>query len=204
MIDLFKHFNTYQADIAAALHTVDRSQFEHAYFLLKSAKRIFVCGNGGSAAIAEHLSCDHSKGVRTDTKLTPEVISLSSNMAVITAIANDLGYDLVFCNQMKYHNFNEDDLLILISSSGKSKNIIEAASYAHVKRGATINMVGFDGGELCTMFNYGFFTGLEKHALLHVQWDNYGIIEDCHQIMMHMLAQALRKEYLFQPLTRPL
>lgn len=201
---LHNRFEQYQLAIKSALETVDEREFRFSYDLLQRAQRIFVCGNGGSAAIAEHLSCDHSKGVRTDTNLTPQVISLSSNMAVITAIANDFGYDLVFCNQMKYHNFCDKDLLVMISSSGKSENVIRAAQYARIKKGATISMVGFDGGALRSIFNDGFFTDIERHTLLHVQWNNYGVVEDCHQIMMHILAQALRDEHKTQPLTRPL
>ena len=83
-------------------------------------KNIFVCGNGGSAAIANHLVCDYMKLMRKNTKLKPKVISLSSNIELVTAISNDFSYDKIFSDQLNYLA-NKNDLLILISSSGNSK-----------------------------------------------------------------------------------
>ena len=96
-------------------------------------KNIFVCGNGGSAAIANHLVCDYMKLMRKDTKLKPRVISLSSNIELVTAISNDFSYDKIFSDQLSYLA-NKNDLLILISSSGNSQNIVNALKFCKKKK----------------------------------------------------------------------
>jgi D-sedoheptulose 7-phosphate isomerase len=144
-------------------------------------KTIFVCGNGGSAAIAEHLSCDHSKGVASNTPLLPRVISLNSNMSLLTATANDYGYDKVFSTQLTLQG-RRGDLLIVISSSGNSPNIIQVINAAHALGITTISLTGFDGGEARKNSNIN----------IHVPINNYGVVEDIHQIIMHILAQYIR------------
>lgn len=195
---IIEKFVAYNIDVRRAWDTIDKKQVESVYHLLnviRSKTRIFVCGNGGSAAVAEHFSCDHSKGVRKDTNLRPEVISLSSNMALLTAIANDYGYEYTFINQLKYHNLHSKDVVVAISSSGKSPNVVHAIKYARKIKTYTISMVGFDGGELKKIYDAepSFY-----HALLHVKAENYGVVEDCHQMLMHMLAQSLRENNLIQ------
>lgn len=189
----------YRLGLYDALASVDMKEMEKAYNMLKLSAaykwpgRIFVCGNGGSAAIAEHFSCDHSKGVRAGTFLTPDVISLSSNMAVITAIANDISYEEIFARQLSMHRLTEADTVVVISSSGKSPNIVEAYRVAGCTNSRTIAMVGFDGGRVANMHErWGNTT---KDALIHVKCDNYGLVEDSHQIIMHALAQALQIEH---------
>lgn len=148
---------------------------------MKNRRNIFVCGNGGSAAIAEHLSCDHSKGVATNTSLLPKVFSLASNMSLMTALANDLGYEEVFSKQLELQA-TKDDLLIVISSSGNSPNIIKALELAITLQMNTISLTGFTGGKASKLARIN----------LHVPINNYGIVEDCHQILMHILAQYIR------------
>ena len=91
---------------------------------IKKKRTIFVCGNGGSAAISNHYICDYLKFLRQHTKLKPKVISLSSNLETITAIYNDFSYDQVFKYQAE-SLFEKNDLLIVVSSSGNSKNVRE-------------------------------------------------------------------------------
>ena len=86
---------------------------------------MFSCGNGGSAAIANRAQCDHVKGVRTTTDLTPRVLSLSTNVELLTAIANDMGYEKVFVYQLESQS-RPGDVLIAVSSSGRSPNIVRA------------------------------------------------------------------------------
>ena len=93
--------------------------------------RVFGCGNGGSAAIANHLQCDHMKGVRTATSLSPRVTSLSVNVELVTAIANDLTYADVFAYQLQSQS-RPGDALIAVSSSGRSANIVRALDWAAV------------------------------------------------------------------------
>ena len=175
-IEPFEYYQTYCESIASGLASVRKEKYEEAYHLLNEA------GQFGSRSIAEHFSCDHSKGVRGDTHLRPNVVSLSSNMATITAIGNDLGFDQIFSKQVEFSNANNTDVLIAISSSGNSPNIIRALEYANSVKMHTVAIVGFDGGSARDLAD----------IVLHVNSMNYGVIEDCHQILMHSLAQALR------------
>ncbi len=148
-------------------------------------KNIFVCGNGGSAAIANHLVCDYMKLMRKDTKLKPKVISLSSNIELVTAISNDFSYDQIFSDQLNYLA-NKNDLLILISSSGNSKNIISALKFCKKNQIKTVGLCGFKGGYLSK----------KSDVSLHYECENYGISEDSHHIAMHVVMQYLRQKYL--------
>ena len=111
---------------------------------IKKRKNIFVCGNGGSAAIANHLLADYAKYIKTNYKLKIKVISLSSNIEIITAISNDINYDNIFSYQLNNYA-KRGDVLISISSSGNSKNIIEAIKKAKKLGVKSISFLGFDG-----------------------------------------------------------
>ena len=95
--------------------------------------------------MANHLQCDHVKGIRTHTDLTPRVSSLSSNVELLTAIANDLGYEMAFSFQLESQS-QPGDVLVAISSSGRSPNIVRALLWAHNHGMQTIVLTGFDGG----------------------------------------------------------
>lgn len=143
---------------------------------------LYVCGNGGSAAIANHLLCDFVKGIQTDTDILPRVISLSANLELITAIANDICFDDCYVYQLKTAA-REGDILLTISSSGDSENIVRAIDWANENRLQTVSLTGFDGGRSARIASVN----------LHVQGDNYGVIEDTHQSIMHILSQYLRQ-----------
>lgn len=186
-IDSIDYFRTYRESIDKALKGVRETPYATAYSTIKHAgtigASIFVCGNGGSASIAEHFSCDHSKGVRMDApSLRPNVVSLASNMATITAIGNDLGFDKIFSKQLEFSNASPEDILIVVSSSGNSPNILRVLEQASDLNMVTIALVGFDGGQ----------ASRKADVVVHVNSDNYGVVEDCHQIIMHSWAQALR------------
>ena len=142
---------------------------------------IYVCGNGGSAAISNHFICDHLKGVQTDTNVLPRVISLVSNMEIVTAVANDISYDDVFVYQLATLAAS-GDVLVTVSSSGDSENVVRAVQWAKNNSCKTISMTGFSGGRTAALADVN----------LHVEGDNYGIVEDIHQSLMHILAQFLR------------
>jgi D-sedoheptulose 7-phosphate isomerase len=150
-----------------------------------NGRHIFVCGNGGSAAIANHLVCDYIKLMRTNTNLKPKVISLSTNNELITAISNDFSYDKIFSKQLEYLA-KKDDLLILISSSGNSKNIVNALKYCKKNKVKTVGLSGFNGGYLSKKADIN----------LHFSCENYGVSEDSHHIVMHVVIQYLRLKYL--------
>ena len=158
---------------------------------IKSRKVIYVCGNGGSAAIANHLVCDCQKGISTNTMLYPKIVSLSSNVPVITAIANDIGYESVFSHQL--NNFLEEgDLLLTISSSGNSPNIKKAIETALANEVNSVAFCGFSGG-----------SSYDATIPVHVKENNYGIVEDCHQMIMHMIAQNIRHKNLLPDVANP-
>jgi len=183
MIDNFK--KDYINQINKGLNNLSDDILNNAIAVIENAitsfKDIFVCGNGGSAAIAEHLSCDYSKGIATNTALFPKVHSLVSNMSLITALANDTSYEEIFAAQLALQA-KKDDVLICISSSGNSPNIIRALNVANAIQMKTITLTGFDGGKA------SYFSGIN----LHIPINNYGVVEDCHQILMHIIAQHIR------------
>lgn len=179
----------YFTGVAKAAASVDRAEIVRAAALLKSVVdqggTVFACGNGGSAAISNHLTCDCLKGIRNGTSAKPNVFSLASTVELITAIANDFSYDKVFSFQLESHG-KKGDLLIVISSSGSSPNIIEALHRAKEMGIKTIAMTGFSGGEAARLADVN----------LWVKADNYGIVEDVHQSLMHILAQHARQQYI--------
>lgn len=150
-----------------------------------SGGTIFSCGNGGSAAISNTLQSDFGKGIRTGTTVSPRVISLSAETSTLTAIANDIGYDQVYSYQLE-SLMHSGDILIAVSSSGNSRNIIRALETCRRLSGRSILLCGFNGG-----------AGLSIADLaIHVRFENYGIVEDIHQTIMHVIAQFLRQKYL--------
>jgi D-sedoheptulose 7-phosphate isomerase/D-glycero-D-manno-heptose 1,7-bisphosphate phosphatase len=176
----------YFDEMSRSASSIDMEEVERAASVLLEAyttgSTVFSCGNGGSAAISNHLQCDHLKGVRTATDLMPSVISLASNVALLTAIANDIGYEDVFVYQLE-SQARPGDVLITISSSGRSPNIVRALTWARRNEVRTISLTGFSGGEARTT----------AEIPIHVAGDNYGIIEDLHQCVMHAMAQYIRQ-----------
>lgn len=190
------YFKSYTARLSEAAQTVDPAALEKAAEVIltavKAKKQIFSCGNGGSAAIANHLNCDFLKGIRTDTALTPVVKSLSSEISLVTAIGNDIGYSEIFSYQLE-SLAKPGDVLIAVSSSGSSPNIVRALETMSEKGGRTILMCGFSGG-----------AGKDKaEVALHYEVDNYGIVEDLHHVTMHCLAQYIRLPHLQKSLSDP-
>jgi phosphoheptose isomerase len=127
------------------------------------------------------MQCDHVKGVRTATDLSPQVMSLSTNVELVTAIANDIGYESVFVYQLQSQS-EPGDVLVAVSSSGRSANIVRALTWAREAGLRTISITGFDGGAARSV----------AEASIHVDCTNYGIVEDLHQVVMHSLAQYIR------------
>ena len=178
--------HAYFAKLQEAAASVDPMKLQEAAAILTKAHgkggMIYSCGNGGSAAIANHLVCDHCKLVQTDTGLTPRIYSLSSTVELITAIGNDLSYDEVFVYQLRALA-KPGDALVTISSSGDSENVVRACGWAREYGLPVIAMTGFSGGRSAQMADVN----------LHVEADNYGVIEDVHQSLMHILAQYIRQ-----------
>ena len=180
------YFDDYARELAKAASTVETVALDRAASILLNAytrgARVFSCGNGGSAAIANHMQCDQAKGLRTGTDLVPRFVSLSSNVEVLTAIANDLAYEDVFSYQLQSQS-GPGDVLVAVSSSGRSPNIVRALTWARDNGLATIALTGFTGGGARTVAD----------VAIHVDSTNYGIVEDLHQAVTHALAQYLRQ-----------
>jgi histidinol-phosphate phosphatase family protein len=176
----------YSHELAQALATVDVAAFDRASKVLGDAydrdAAVFVCGNGGSASIANHLQCDHIKGVRVGTDLHTRVTSLSTNVEILSAIANDIGYEAVFEYQLE-SMARPGDVLVAVSSSGSSPNVVRALRWAEEHGLQTIAMSGFGGGD----------ARMVAGVSIHVDARNYGIVEDAHQACMHLLAQYVRQ-----------
>lgn len=149
---------------------------------IKFKKTIYVCGNGGSAALADHFVCDVMKGTREGRANPVKIVSLASNGPMLTALANDISYRDVFWYQLRALA-SHGDMLIAISTSGNSDNIVKAIEYAADHGIEAVAMVGMDGGKMVRNPVYSH--------LLHVESDNVGIIEDVHCSLMHVLAQYL-------------
>ena len=141
---------------------------------------LWVAGNGGSAAIGDHTVCDVTKGTHAEGQPTIKSISLTSNTAMLTALGNDLDYEQVFSQQLKYY-LGKNDALLLVSSSGNSPNVVKACEYANSRGVPTIAFVGFKGGKL---------RRIAKHCVW-IPIENYGMAEDAHQSLMHVTTQYI-------------
>lgn len=187
--DVGSFANAYFAEVAAAAASLDRDKLTQAARILtdiySAGGTVYACGNGGSAAISNHLVCDHGKMLRSDTGLTPRIVSLSATVEMITAIANDLSYDEVFAYQLAALA-RPGDVLVTVSASGDSENVVRAVRWAKDNGLPVIAMTGFSGGRSAALADVN----------LHIAADNYGVIEDVHQSLMHILAQHIRQAHM--------
>ena len=181
-----KFINDYIKELENALNSIDQPKIEQAIQLLtttyKNRKRVFIIGNGGSAALASHMACDLGKGtlagVYEKKEKRLQVMSLTDNISILTAYGNDLSFNDVFVEQLK-NLAEKDDLVIVISGSGNSKNIIKAVRYAKECGVKTIGLSGFKtGGKLAQMADCSII----------VQSTHYGPIEDVHLVLNHIIA----------------
>ena len=178
------YLRDYADSLRDALVSVDTDQLDLALesinICAKMGKRIFAIGNGGSSSVAEHLSCDMTKGTHCHGHNVIDTTSMSANTALYSAIANDFGFENVFSTQVDMLG-QPGDILIAISSSGNSENIWKAVEAANAKSMVTIGLTGFKGGKLRDT------AGIK----LHVDIENYGIVEDVHMSLMHVMAQYI-------------
>lgn len=182
--DFTKSYFDRMQDAAAQIDPVVfekvKDVFAKAY---KEGRRFYVCGNGGSAAISDHFICDANKGTHVEGKRPLMSQSLASNGPMITALANDISYEQVFSKQLEYL-LEPGDVVVTISSSGNSPNVVRACEYAKSKGAVTVAFVGFEGGKLHKLADYSLWVPIK----------NYGIAEDLHQSIMHILTQFLYQE----------
>lgn len=147
----------------------------------KNGNTIFVAGNGGSSTTATTMANDIGFDIlkKTGADKPFKIMSLCDNNAVITAIANDVGYENIFINQLKIH-FRPGDSIILISASGNSPNILKAANWVKQRQGKIIGFLGFEGGNLIDLCDVKIHVKSKK--------GEYGPVEDAHLIINHVLA----------------
>jgi len=167
-----------RAQIAAFAETVER-----AY---RDDRQVFVIGNGGSASTASHMACDLAKNIYPAGALAGirrfRVVSLTDNVALITALANDCGYDRVFAEQLSYY-VRTGDLVIAISASGNSPNVLEALVAARAAGARTAALLGFDGGRA---------RDLADTAVV-INSRDYGHVEDAHLVVNHLVTAWMRR-----------
>ncbi len=184
MNDYRKHIRQYIEMEKEVLDSLVESEINEVMNALEQArltgKRIFICGNGGSASTASHLECDFNKGISYTQKVKYDIECLSDNVPMMMAIANDLGYENIFLEPLK-NKLKKGDIVIGISGSGNSENVIRALQYANEIGADTIAFTGYSGGKLKSLAKFN----------IHVQVDNMQLVEDVHLILNHMMMYIL-------------
>jgi D-sedoheptulose 7-phosphate isomerase len=176
----------YISDLISVLGKIPSDEVEEVVDIIMEArekgKRVFIMGNGGSAATSSHFANDLSKGVSASGHRGVAAIALTDNVPLITAWANDSSYDDIFVEQLK-PLLSEGDVVIGISGSGRSRNVLKAISYANEVGAITIGFSGYDGGELARV--------VRKSVV--IPDDCMERIEDSHLILGHAIASAIRE-----------
>lgn len=183
-MDFSKQIREYMDMEIETLKEIDLEEVNRAMNLLERTRakgnRVYVFGNGGSAATAAHMEVDFNKGVSEKLEYKYSFHCLNNNLAVIMAIGNDNGYDRIFEQQLE-NKLCEDDVILAISGSGNSENVIKAVEYARKQGCKIIGMTGYSGGKLRAL----------SDVSLHVPLDNMQIAEDVHLIFNHMMMYVL-------------
>ncbi|MGA2547166.1 MAG: SIS domain-containing protein [Rectinemataceae bacterium] len=186
--DFVQEISAYFDRIKATVDRVSREEVNCLLGLLLDAleggRTVFTMGNGGSASTASHYAADFNKGLSYGKARRFRFICLSDNVPTLTAYANDVAYDEVFVEQLR--NFLEPgDLVIAISGSGNSRNVLKAIEYANRSGAITVGLTGYDGGELKRIARHG----------VHVPIDDMQVTEDLHMVLDH-LAYAVLGRFL--------
>jgi D-sedoheptulose 7-phosphate isomerase len=171
----------YKSDLLQTIDSIPLEKVTQAIEWLSDARTagrtIFVCGNGGSASTASHFACDMVKGASYNRGSRFRIMALTDSLPTMTAYSNDVSYDCVFCEQLK--NFAQPgDIVMGISGSGNSPNVLRAMEYANELGCKTIALTGRDGGKLGPMAELN----------IQVPVPHMGRIEDAHMIVCHMMC----------------
>jgi D-sedoheptulose 7-phosphate isomerase len=177
----------YKTGLISALESIDLAKVDQLIELLALARdeghRIFVCGNGGSASAASHFATDMVKGASYNRDARFRIMSLVDSISTLTAYSNDVGYECVFVEQLK--NFAlPGDVVIAISGSGNSPNVLRALEYGNSAGCRTIALTGRDGGKLGPL--------AELH--INIRDPHMGRIEDAHMVVLHMIGYYFMDE----------
>jgi D-sedoheptulose 7-phosphate isomerase len=180
------HSRRYVSDLQLTLNRLPIDLIDRVITILHEARlkdrRVFIMGNGGSASTASHFACDLGKNTRSKGWPNYQVLGLTDNMALFSALANDEGYENVFAQQLASF-VQPDDIVIGISTSGNSANVVNAIKLAKRMGAKTIGFTGFDSGRLGPLVDID----------LHVQSDSIEQVEDIHLMLEHLITKALRE-----------
>jgi D-sedoheptulose 7-phosphate isomerase len=184
-----EHVDDYIRRLEAALEALPRDRLERLGDTLlrayNSDKQVFTIGNGGSSSTASHMAADLAKNTIGPNMKRFRITSLSDNASIVTALANDLGYENVFYEQL-VNVVCAGDVLVVVSASGNSRNIIKAIRYAQRQSAEVVGLLGFDGGEAAKIVDIPIV----------VQSSAYGIVEDIHLVINHMLVEYFRERLM--------
>lgn len=178
----------YQKEYNDTIQNINSRKLQELYNILqltfKNEKNIFILGNGGSSASASHWVCDFNKGVSYQRpEIKSRFYSLTDNTPIITAYGNDVGYEFIFVEQLKILS-NTDDLIIFLSVSGNSPNLVNAQKYA---KEAGLRTVSITGNQ------HNLLKG-GSDLSINIPSNNYGIVEDCHMYICHVISQYFVKK----------
>ncbi len=175
------HLEAYRTELIEEIKQIDAAEFQKFIDLLVGAYRedrqVFVVGNGGSAGTANHFVCDFGKNAVPWDRRRFRIHSLCDNVEVITALGNDIAFDQIFRFQLG-NQMREGDVLIAVSASGNSPDLVEACRYAKENGGRVVALSGFGGGKICEGADAVLKTGMRS----------YERIEDLHLILFHMVV----------------
>ena len=146
----------------------------------ESESTVYIFGNGGSGSTASHIVCDFNKGISMHFDKKFNFVCLNDNVALMLAIANDCGYENVFQMQLE-GRLKKDDIVIAISGSGNSKNVLKAVDYANSLGNIVISLTGYSGGELIH----------SSDIAIRAPVDDMQKTEDVHMMILHMMAQIV-------------
>lgn len=183
-MDYIKELKAYRDQEISVLQNLNLEEINTVMNVLEDArlsrKHIFICGNGGSAANASHYCCDFNKGISENQIIKYNFECLSDNIPTMMAVANDTSYDEIFRFPLR-NKMRQGDIIIGISGSGNSKNVINACEYAKEIGGIVIAIVGYGGGKLKKIADYA----------IHVNINDMQISEDIHLVIDHMMMHVL-------------
>lgn len=181
-MDIKKFTRNYIENLKKLLDNVDENIVaeivDQLEIVSNKKSRFYVIGNGGSSATASHMANDLAIGLKRRDIISIDVISLGDNSSITSAIANDIGYDNIFYMQLK-DILKPDDVILAISCSGNSPNIVKAIEYAKEIGSKVIGVSGFDGGKLKELSDIKFHVDAPK--------GEYGLVEDVHMILDHII-----------------
>jgi D-sedoheptulose 7-phosphate isomerase len=181
------HVSRYLERLQGAIDGLPRDQLaalgEILFRAYRNDKQVLVMGNGGSSSTASHMAADLAKNTIGPNMRRFRISSLNDNAAIVTALANDLGYENVFSEQLT-SLIRAGDVLIAVSASGNSPNILNAMRYARSRSAEVVGLLGFDGGQAAELSDLAVI----------VPSHDYGVVEDVHLVINHILVDYFRDQ----------